>query len=659
MNILIPHSWLLEHLETKASPEEIQTYLSLAGPSVERIYDKAGEPVYDIEVTTNRVDSMSVRGIAREAAVILSQFELPSKLKPLQLPKLDKPKKNQPLPKIVFSEKLNSRIMCVLLTDIDRVETPTWMANRLQQIDINVHDAAIDITNYVTHDLGHPCHAFDYDKLMELGGEIKIVEAAAGKPFTTLDGAEYTTVGGEVVFENPTGEIIDLPGIKGTASSSVTDSTKNVLLLIDSVEPTKIRFASMTHAIRTVAAQLNEKNVDPHLAEPVLLSAAKLYQDICGAVISSQVYDDFPAPAKPEKITVPLKKISDYLGLQLPKATLKTILKQLDCRVSESKDALSVTPPSFRPDLRLPVDVIEEIARIYGYHRLPSTIMPTAIPLDKPTEYNFRLEHKIKQFLATLGWQEIYSYSMVSQELAEESGYQLEDHLKLQNPLTDDRVYLRRSLVPSLAEVLTQNRDQKDVSVFELAHVYHPEENSLPAEQLQLVLVSNQDYRTVKGQLEALLEHVFVRDHSVQPVTQTNSQFAQQAAVYSNQQTIGSIGITQSGLVAIEIEMADLLQVVTTHPIYQPLPKTAEVFEDVTFTLPKKTLIGEVISTIKDSSNLVTRVELKDQYQHNVTFTITFHDPDQNISSQAIEPVRKKLVKDVAETHQGQLVGSV
>lgn len=172
MNILIPHHWLLDHLETEASPDDIQRLLSLSGPSVERVEERAGDQVYDIEVTTNRVDSMSVRGIAREATVILQQANVPAKLKPKPAesieikPSIDPP---LPLPKITNHPQLNKRTMCVILTNIKRNPTPEWMAHRLQQIEMNVHDAAIDITNYVTHELGHPCHAFDYDKVMQQG----------------------------------------------------------------------------------------------------------------------------------------------------------------------------------------------------------------------------------------------------------------------------------------------------------------------------------------------------------------------------------------------------------------------------------------------------------------------------------------------------------
>ena len=235
MNILIPHTWLLEHLETTATPDQIQKYVSLSGPSIERIYDREGEPVYDIEITTNRVDSMCVRGIARECAVILTQAGIKSPLisSKAEQSELVSGSSSLKLPFPVITNTVPSicrRTLGIILTNVQQSATPEWMAKRLRQTDQNVHNSIIDITNYVTHELGHPCHAFDYDKIMKLGGEIIIKQAEKGKNFTTLDGLEYETAGGEIVFENSQGEIIDLPAVMGTANTAVDEKTQNILL---------------------------------------------------------------------------------------------------------------------------------------------------------------------------------------------------------------------------------------------------------------------------------------------------------------------------------------------------------------------------------------------------------------------------------------------
>lgn len=663
MNILIPHTWLLEYLETDATPEEIQKYLSLCGPSIERIYEREGEPVYDIEVTTNRVDSMSVKGIAREAAVILKQFGKEGELREGKKRKKEKSVEAEtgmlPLPTIIDDHKLSKRILCVVIRDVERTPTPGWMAKRLQQVEMNVHDAVIDITNYITHELGHPCHAFDYDRIMELGGMIIVKEAEKGKKFVTLDGKEYTTVGGEIVYENDKGEIIDLPAIMGNLNTSINKSTKNVLFWLENLDAKKVRFASMTHAIRTTAAQLSEKNVDPELGTAVFEKGIELFQNLTHGKIASEKYDHYYEKPKPVTVNVPLQRITEYLGVELKIATIGQILEDLGCEIRLKKAVLSVTPPSYRPDIQIPADVIEEIARIYGYHNLPSVLMPTAIPLNKPTHTNFMIENRIKRFLADIGWQELFTYSMVSAEIAAKSGFSVDENLKIQNPLTDDRVYIRRSLLPSLEEIITQNNDNRTLSVFEVANTYDPVAGNLPNEVLHLSLVSTKKYREVKGDLEALFSRLFIKNYSINLLNTISPIFQQHAEIMVGKKVIGKIGVLPNGHVAIDVVVPELIEVVKTHPKYQPISRTSEIIEDLTFTLPMQTLVGPVITDLLAVSALISSVQLKDVYGQNVTFRFIYNDPKRNISVEEIEPIRKDVVEKVAQAWEGKLVGKL
>lgn len=658
MNILIPHHWLLEQLKTEAGPKKIQEYLSLCGPSVERVTKVGSDWVYDIEITTNRVDSMSVRGIAREAAVILPQFDIPAKLIKNTLTFATiKPNSKAllPLPKIRNTTKLSRRIVCVILSNLKRTPTPAWMANRLQAVGMNVHDSVVDITNYITHELGHPVHAFDYDKVMALGGEIIVTKARKGERFTTLDGESYTTVGGEVVFKNPDGTIIDLPAIKGAANSSIDDTTKNVLLWMESIDPAKIRFASMTHAIRTVAAQLSEKGVDPHLMEPTLVRGIELYQELCGATIASEIYDSFPGRQTPKPVVVDTAKIASYLGLELPLTKIVAILEKLEFRVKTVRNTLQVTPPTFRQaDITIPADVIEEIARIYGYHNLLSVVMPTRIPLSYPTDVNFSAENTLKHFLADVGWQEVYTYSMVSQALAEQSGFSVKQHAALANPLTDDKVSLRRSLIPSLREVIDTNSQLATLSVFELANVYEPQPAGLPREVLRLGLVSTKPYREVKGDLEALLKKFHIVG-----LTVVSEEDQPTGTLRIGVTSIGSISVNDKKYTTVELDIAKLLPMIKTHPTYQPLAKTGSVIEQLTFTLPLKTAVGPILTDIGQVDKRIKSVVLQDVYQANYTLTIEYWDPKTNLSNEAVRPLRKHIVQLVEKTYRAKLVGEV
>jgi phenylalanyl-tRNA synthetase beta chain len=497
---------------------------------------------------------------------------------------------------------------------------------------------------------------------MQLGGVINVVEAAPGKSFTTLDGVTYTTIGGEVVFENDKGEIIDLPAIKGTANTAVDDNTKNVLFWIESINHEKVRFGSMSHAIRTVAAQLNEKQVDPHLADSVLARGVELYTTLCGAAVASPIYNEFPSKTVVESVKVPTTTFKRYLGIELSIETITKLLTDLGCEVafSESENNFTVTAPTFRPDIEIPADVVEEIARIYGYHNLPSKLMDTAIPTSKPEGTKFDFEFACKSFLAHIGWQELYTYSMVSKEIAEQSGYSETEHLKLQNPLTDDRVYLRRSLLASLTEVLDMNSEHPQLSVFEFANVYHPQREALPKEELHLTLVGQQDYQTVRGDFEALLRQFYITDVQIE---ETPGQILQTGKIViptiNGVEQIGTVHLLPKNRVAFDVVISSVLPLIKSHPTYQPLPKAAPVKEDLTFTLPQRTSIGAVLREMKKASPLLSTVELKDTYKQNFTFTFVYLDPQKSLSSAEVEPIRKKIVSAITTQFKGSLVGEL
>jgi len=681
MNILIPHKWLLEHLKTKAKPTQIQEYLSLSGPSVETIHEQDGDSVYDIEITTNRPDSLSVRGVAREAAVILERYKIPSELKPLELKVPEEPETEKlPLPQINNDASLCQRIMCVALSNVRSKPTPKWMAQRLEQAGFQTHHSIIDITNYVTHEIGHPCHAFDYDKIMELGGVINVEEAKPEKPFTTLDGEERETVGGEIVFTNEIGTIIDLPAIIGTANSSVDENTKNVLFWLEDLDQKKVRQASMAHAIRTVAAQLNEKQLDPYLGEDTLKRGIQLYREITGAKMASKIFDEFIEPPSPSPIKIEYAQIKRYLGLELKVDLIKQIMTNLGCEVSMSAKTkkgqdtvFTITPPSYRRDLSIQADVIEEIARIYGYQNIPSELMTGPLPVNPPQDIDFNLERLAKQFLANIGWQEIYSLSIVSEELVSQSDYQQDEHLKLANPLLVENTYLRRSLIPSLQQAVDQNPQIKQLSVFELAAVYHPQKGDLPLEEMRLGMVSAKSYRKARGDLEALLKRFYIKKVTIKPVDQEKNGSKSQSAAQKRYLQRGLIIIEQDGQehqigdvydlegnrVGFEIELQKLTKVAKKHPEYQPIPATSPIIEDLTFTLSLGTRVGEVMQAIRESDELIKQVELKDSYQQNYTFNLAYQHPTDNLSSEDLLPIRQKVVETVEKKFQAKLVGEI
>ena len=282
MDIKIPDNWLRDFLKTKATSSEVAKYLSLSGPSVEKVE----ESVYFIEVTTNRVDVASIMGVAREAAAILPQFGVKARLQPIKLLNLKFSAKVDYLEAEV-DHKLCSRFSAVLIKNVQIKQSPDWLKERLAAVGVRPINNVVDISNYVMHELGQPVHTFDYDKIR--GAKMILMESRKGERLTTLDGKTHTLSGGDIVIEDGEGRLIDLAGIMGGGNSAVDEGTKNVLLFVQTYNPVNIRQTSMSLAQRTEAATLFEKGLDPELVTDGIGRGIELFVKLTGGKAEKEI----------------------------------------------------------------------------------------------------------------------------------------------------------------------------------------------------------------------------------------------------------------------------------------------------------------------------------------------------------------------------------
>ena len=607
MNITIAHSWLKEFLQTDAPPQKIADCLSLCGPSVEKLTKIKDDFLYEIEVTTNRVDMMSVLGIAREAGAILPQFGFSARLNHdiYQTPTGSDPVgKSFPL-KISVDSKLCPRFTAVVIKNVTVQSSPKNIQNRLESSGIRSLNNVIDISNYLMRAYGQPIHVFDLDKIKS---KMVLRSSKPKETITTLDGKTHLLSGNDIVISDDHNRLIDLCGIMGGLNSSVDQQTKNVLLFIQTYNPVNIRRTSMNLAHRTEAAVIFEKSPDPELVLPVLLQGIQLFKKITNGEQGSKIIDIYPHPYKPKIVTAPLQLIKDRLGIDISQPEVDKILKSLGF--------INNLVPSWRAeDINIPEDLIEEVARVYGYHRLPSQIMATAIPTNYPDE-NFHLEHQIKLWLVGLGLNEIYTNSLVSQNRP--------GQLKIKNALSTDWQYLRNSLIPSHTQ---------SFPAFEIANTYLPRQQAghpqLPEEKLQLIISGVRDFPRLKGIIDVLSAKLH---YALSPAYNSN------AAV---------------------IDLSPVLKNARIYPHYQPISSHPAMLEDLTFTLPEKTYLGPVIDTIKSTHRLIKSVQLSKTYQQNFTFTITYQSMSKDLSTADIAPIRKKIVSLLKTKFQAQLVGKI
>lgn len=637
MNIKILDSWFREYLETNATPQEIAKSLSLCGPSVERLEKVGNDFSYDIEITSNRVDSASVYGIAKEAVAILPEFGFKARLKVTRSKKQKTSKLKSLLP-IIIDPKLVNRVMAIVLEDVSMGETPNQMKIRLETAGMRSINSIVDITNYVMLETGHPTHVFDYDLIK--GGKLVFRESKKGEKVTSFDGKTYSLPGGDIVIDNGKGEIIDIPGIIGTKNSVVNAKTKRILFFIDNNDPVRIRKTSMRLGIRTMAAVLNEKGVDPELASFAFEKAVGLYQTICKAKLTSQSIDIYPRPYKESVVKVSHEFIEKRLGIKIPAKRVIATLTSLGFGVKVSHDLYSVAVPSERAlDVTIPEDIVEEIARIYGYHNLPSILMTGALP-EKNKNNTFDLETKIKSILKSLGGIETYTLSLVSKDEAGESA------IKLSNPLGSDSEYLRTSLAPSLIAAAKNNPGEKEpYFLFEIANVFLPVKNNLPEEKLTVASIFNNfSYREAKGVIEELLAELNI-SYKVEVSEKKSFRAGSRIEFVSNGKPFAELGVLEeTEQIYFESEIEKLNKLYSTTPTFTAIPKYPAQIEDITLDIPEKTKITEVINTALETSKFVSAFELKDIYGNSYTFRVSYLDLEKTLTDKEVEALRNKII---------------
>ena len=636
MDIIISDNWLREYLETKATAKQIAEYISLCGPSIERLEEKDGDILYHIEITTNRIDCVGVYGFAREAAAILPGFGIPAKLKPFNPKPVLKSVDNLPF-SITFDNKLVNRTTGVVLTNIKNRKTPLWMQKRLIASGVRSLNAIVDVTNYVMLETGHPCHAFDYDKIKNKKFIIRL--SKKGESVTSFDGKTYKLTGNDIVFDDGEGKIIDLPGIIGTKNSVVDDKTERILFFIDNNEPSKIRYTSMSLAIRTMAASINEKGVDPELGKNALLRGIELYQDICKTSPASKIFDTYPNPYRGKTVKTTLEFINKSLGVKISKEDISKYLTSLEFNPKWDKETISVSVPSFRAhDVNIPEDIVEEIARIYGYHNLSSTLMEGPLPEALSTS-TFNLELKIKTILKALGGIEIYTLSLVPAKYIDK-----DNHLRLKNPLGGETEYLRTSLANSLVEAVNGNNGgYEKIFLYEIANVYIPKSGNLPDEKMTLgMCFDGYKFTEIKGVLETLLSNELCIDIGI-----SKKENGQTFSISSKNTPLGDITEKDDGITIVEIEIEKLAQLYKDHRSFKAIPKYPAQIEDVTLKVPEGVMIGSLIQTIKSTSNLIADVEYKDVYKDSHTFRISYQDPQKTLNDKEVEEIRNKLTSEL------------
>jgi len=660
MNILISDSWLRDFIETKATPKQIGEYLSACSQSVEKITKAGDDFVYEIEVTTNRPDCLAVYGIARELSAILPRFGIKAKLKKPKFEKILKTENGLPLNVEISKKDLCPRFTALIYNNITVKPSPDFVQKRLNNSGIRSLNNVIDISNYLMLELGQPMHTFDYDKILK--HKMVLRETKDNEEIITLDGQKRILKAGIIIIEDGEGRLVDLCGIMGAKNSETDENTKRVLLFVQTYNPMKIRRACQALGFRTEAASRFEKGLDTEGVIPAMERATLLFKEWCGANVGSKLFDIYPTPTKEKSVTITKEKITKLIGVPIDVKEAKNILESLGFVSKATADNITVIVPHWRSgDINIPEDLVEEIARIYGYQNLPN-VLPPISTVDYKLDSVFGWEEKIKTALKFWGFTETMSYSLISKNLISNQ----EDHLKLSNPLTEDLVYLRTSLIPSLLDISSKNPSESEIKIFEMANIYLPRgKNELPDEimTLTLALTGKDTYFNLKGILESLLKELGIFRFEIKQDQCPN--LKNFAKIFIDKTEIGVIGeVTgeqsdkygiKQKIVVLDIELRKLLGFASKAKKYIPLPKYPAVIEDLSFIFSSQIFIGPVIDQIKSVDKIVRKVELLDSYQDTRTLRITFQSEEKNLGDKEVSKIREKIIKEVEKKFNASL----
>lgn len=626
------------------------------------------DALIEFEITSNRPDCRSIIGIAREAAVTLGTD--------LKYPKINV---NGSEGEINFDvdiqTNLCNRYCGRIIKDIKVKPSPYWMQRRLIEAGMRPVNNIVDITNYVMLELGQPLHAFDLDDIKTNKMVVKMAQEC--EKFTTLDGIERTLTSDMIVVGN--GEkTLDLAGIMGGENSEIKNTTTSIFLEGASFAKESVRLSSKKLGLRTEASSRFEKGIDINLVEEAINRAAQLIEELeCGTVLKEMI-DVYPKKQETQKITVNPQRINKLLGVNVPMEQFINILESLEFKCNLiSSDKLELEVPSFRLDIVEDADILEEVARIYGYDNIPTAQLEGNATAGVKTPKQ-KFTESLKNTAIASGLNEILTYSFVSPRGVDKINLPQDDEkrdfVKLLNPLGEETSVMRTTLIPNMLEVLATNVSHKvkKAYAFECGHVFKPQESGLPIETNHLSIGmygSEVDFFVLKGVIENIFNSVGLKDYEVEPETK-NTTFhpGRCAKVLYNNICLGVFGELHPNVIenynlgqrvyVCEINTDLVFENSDLSKTYTPLPKYPSTSRDIALIVKDEIFVKQIEDIIKaNSCGIVESYNLFDVYKgsqiekgyKSIAYSITYRSLEKTLTDEDVAKVHDKILSELSE----------
>lgn len=636
------------------------------------------DAVLEIEVYPNRPDHLSVYGIAREVAAITgAQLRQPETAVAEADERVEEAAKVE-----VLDPDLCPRYIARVIRGVRIGPSPAWLQQRLRAAGMRPINNVVDVTNYVMLELGQPLHAFDYHRVS--GRKIVVRRARPGERITTLDGQERD-LDPEMLLICDAERPVAVAGVMGGEDSEVRPETTDILLESANFNAVSIRKTSKRLGLRTEASYRFERDLDPHLAEVAADRAARLIQELAGGkVLRGRIDVAAPLPP-PREITLRVKRVCGMLGVQLSPAEIKRILRGLGFGVELEKDAsvMTVRVPTYRRDIEGEADLVEEVARIYGYDEIEPTLPAGAGVLGK-LSWPLPAVEKVRSLLSSLGLFEAISYSFISPKAFDRlripADHPMRRAIELANPLTEEHSVMRTSLLPGLVDAIALNvrRQVPDIRLFEVGKVYIPDAlplESLPSEKWTLgIAVTGEattnvwgapirpvDFYDLKGIVEALLEELGLAGEFL-PGEHPALHPGRTARLTVSGQEVGWLGELHPKVAAeidlrgraylAEIDLESLFALEPRAVAYTPLPRYPTVERDLALLVPRSVAAASVAEVIRREGGPYLRdVALFDVYEgkqvpegyRSLAYTMTYRADDRTLTDEEIAEAQARI----------------
>lgn len=682
--MLVSYNWLKEYVDFDFSPQELADKLTNLGFESTNLKKVDDDTVIDLELTVNRGDCLSMVGVAREIATLTH-----NKLRFAPSTSLNLSKRLTHLVNVSLVEpKLCPRYTGRIIDGVKVSTSPLWLRELLEKVGINSINNVVDITNYVMIELGQPLHAFDYHTL--IGNKVIICRASLGEKITALNGIIYE-LAPEMLIIADAERPIALAGIIGGKETSVKDDTTTIFLECAYFEPTNIHKTARQLDIQTESSYRFERGVDPEGLIRAQNRATQLIVEICKGKAVSDIVDEYPKKFKKTIIDLKPDRVNRVLGTKIKKEEMKDILQPLGFGILEKDDkTFQIEVPSFRYlDIRREIDLIEEIVRVYGYDKIPTSLPKGSFEVGINRKYE--LANKAKEILISCGFYEVITYPFSSPNILHKIKIPVKNEVIISNPLREDENLMAPSLIPNILRVLSWNinRGNYALKIFELGKVFSTNvEELLPKGKEVLIGAITGNYQEpnwqnkaissnlyhLKGVIEKLLLELGIINYDLTLGEHPALHPTRQIKLIYQGTTFGIMGelhpdIAQKlkllkEIYLFELQWDSILNWVNLERKFKPLPKYPAVQRDIAILIKEDITSAQVIKIIKQvGADLIERVNLFDLYQgdkipqgyKSLAYSITYRKPDATLKDEEVNEVHNKIILELKNTLLAEL----